>query len=91
MGMGDTKRPYQPEEYKIRDDVLLLTFPRCAMRQCPHPSVIRKYGVGGVANVSLYVCRRCKYHETYQYHGGVGCTYGKLEQDVQAGETDRVV
>lgn len=58
-----------------RDDVLGRTFADCSVRQCPEPNVIRRFGMGGVANVSVYVCRKCKFRKEYELHGGVGCTY----------------
>lgn len=60
----------------IRDDVIGKPFAETTMRQCPEPHVINRYGVGGVANVSVYTCRRCKYRKEYKLHGGVSCTYG---------------
>lgn len=84
MGMGDKKRPYEPTYGKVLDVVLNLYFAECAVRECPHPSVIKRYGTGGVANVSLYVCKKCKFKETYEGYGGVGCTYGRVDEGVQA-------
>lgn len=86
--MGDKRKPFEPNHTRIYDDVLHQTFPQCCMRECPHPSVIKRYGVGGVANVSLYVCKKCKFSETYDFHGGVGCTYGRVDEGVQARTED---
>lgn len=83
MGMGDQRKPFEPNHARIYDDVLHLTFPKICMRECPHPQVIKQFGVGGVANVSLYVCRKCRYRETYEGYGGVGCTYGRVDEAVQ--------
>lgn len=83
MGMGDSKPPYRPSG-RVRDDVIGREFAACAVRSCPEPHVIKRFGMGGVANVSVYTCRRCKYHTEYTLHFGVGCTYG-LEQDVHPG------
>ena len=58
-----------------RCDVTERTFADCLMRSCPEPNVIKRFGVGGVANVSIYVCRKCKYRKEFQGHGGVGCAY----------------
>lgn len=63
----------------IRDDVLGLRFPDVCVRECPHPTIIKKYGNNGVANVSWYSCTRCKFAKKYKYHGGISCTYGKEE------------
>ena len=84
MGMGDKARPFQPSYEPIRDDVIGKRFTPGAVRSCPEPHVIKKYGVGGVANVSVYTCRKCKYHKDYQWHGGVSCTYG-LGKDLPQG------
>ena len=75
MGQGDLKPPFQPPLYRIRDDVIGREFADCSVRSCPHPGVIKKYGLGGVANVSVYTCRRCKYHTETEYYFGVGCGY----------------
>ena len=75
MGMGDKKIPYTPSYAPVRDDVNGKMFPPICVRSCPHPSVIRKYGIGGKANVSVYTCRRCQFVKTYPYHGGVKCGY----------------
>ena len=78
MGMGDQKPPYVPSYTPIRDDVIGKTFPHCCIRQCPHPSVQAKYGVGMVANVSVYTCRKCRFVKTYPYFGGVSCEYSSI-------------
>ena len=78
MGMGDPKPPYVPSYTPVRDDVAGKVFAHCCVRSCPHPSVQMKYGVGGIAHVSVYTCRKCKYVKTYKYHGGVGCGYTDL-------------
>lgn len=75
MGMGDAKKPFNPFYKTVRDDVLGKYFAECLVRSCPHPSVIARYGTGGVVNVSVYTCRKCKYKKEYQFHGGVSCTY----------------
>ena len=85
MGMGDKKQPYAPKYEPIRDDVLGMRFAPCAMRSCPHPAVIRKYGVGGEAMVSIYTCKRCKHHINYDFHGGVGCGYDGVGESVSQG------
>ena len=56
-------------------------FASCCMRSCPEPHVIKRYGVGGVANVSVWTCKRCRHVIEYKYHGGVGC-----ELELQARE-----
>ena len=75
MGMGDSKPRFEKKYKSIRDDVLGKEFYAGCMRACPHPKVIERYGVGGEANVSVYVCRKCRYHTEFKLHGGVGCGY----------------
>ena len=83
MGMGDKKQPFTPSYAPVRCDVSGHLFAPCAVRQCPEPHVIERYGTGGVANVCIYVCRRCKYKVTIQYCGALGCGYG-LGKGIQA-------
>ena len=59
----------------VRDDVLGKMFIQGAVRSCPEPHVIKRYGVGGIANVSVWTCRKCRYVKTYKWHGGVSCGY----------------
>ena len=84
MGMGDSKVPYEPRYDPVRDDVIGKMFTPGAVRQCPEPHVRKRYGVGGVANVSVYTCRKCRYVKKYPMFGGVGCNYGL---GIQEGET----
>lgn len=79
MGMGDAAPPFRPWYEPIRDDVAGKRFASCMMRSCPEPRIIARFGVGGVANVSVYTCRRCRFVRTYKWHGGVSCTYGMAE------------
>lgn len=81
--MGDRHIPYEPKYEPVRDDVIGKRFAPCAVRSCPHPKVRERYGVGGVANVSVFTCKKCRFVKTYEMHGGVGCTYG-LEENIQA-------
>ena len=85
MGMGDKKQEFHPQYEPILCDVTLKKFPPYAIRACPNPSVIKRYGTGGVANVCVYVCYKCKYARRFRFHGGVGCSYG-LEERVQGRE-----
>jgi hypothetical protein len=75
MGMGDSKPRFEPKYKPIRDDVLGKEFYAGCMRSCPHPKVIERYGVGGKANVSVYVCRKCRHHIDEKWFGGVRCGY----------------
>ena len=75
MGMGDRKAPYTPSYEPVRDDVIGKMFGAGMVRSCPEPHVIRRYGVGGVCNVSVWTCKKCRYVQTYKWHGGVSCGY----------------
>ena len=75
MGMGDSKTRFEPKYKPIRDDVLGKEFYAGCMRSCPHPKVIERYGVGGKAMVSVYVCRKCRHHIDEKWFGGVRCGY----------------
>lgn len=80
MGMGDKPKAFSPHHNAVRDDVIGKAFSDCLMRSCPEPHVIKRYGTGGVANVSVYVCRKCRYRKEYELHGGVSCTYDPLKE-----------
>lgn len=80
--MGDKKIPYVPSYEPIYDDVLHKMFAPVLMRKCPSEAVIRRYGTGGIANVSIYVCKKCIYG---QKHKMMGAWYCGLEQNLQAG------
>ena len=84
MGMGEKPVPFKPEYRTVRDDVLGREFAAVSVRSCPHPQVIKRYGTGGVANVSVYTCKKCRFHEEFPLHYGVGCAYG-LAKNLQAG------
>lgn len=75
MGMGDSKKPFEPSYEPIRDDVIGKTFTPGSIRQCPEPHVIKRYGVGGICNVSVYTCRKCRYVINHKWFGGVSCGY----------------
>ena len=57
----------------VRCDVSGYLFARSMVRACHEPNVARRYGRGGTANVSVYVCMRCRNAIHYRYHGGVSC------------------
>lgn len=69
-----------------RCDVTGNTFPKISVRECPSPAVIKHYGVGGVAHVCVYVCRKCKNAVTYPMHGGLGCALDTPPQVVKPAE-----
>lgn len=75
MGMGDTPIKYTPSYKPIRDDVIGKSFASCMIRSCPEPNVIKRYGTGGKANVSVWTCKKCRYAVRYKFHGGVSCGY----------------
>ena len=83
MGMGDKPIPYVPRYESVYDDVLRKMFSSSIMRSCPNEAVIKRYGTGGKAMVSIYVCKRCTHCVKYKWHGGIGCG---LEQRVSAGK-----
>lgn len=72
---------------RIRCDVTGKVFYPSSVRKCLDGAVIKRYGVGGVANVSVYVCAKCKHAIHYKWHGGLGC---ELERSVQTGTQGNV-
>ena len=46
-------------------------------RLCPHPSVIRRFGQGGICRVAAYTCLSCRYAVRFPYFGGTRCGYGQ--------------
>lgn len=62
---------YEP----VRDDVIGKSFSPGCVRSCPEPHVIKRYGTGSQANVSVYVCRKCRYVIKHKWMGGVSCGY----------------
>lgn len=79
MGMGDKKIPYQPSSKPVRCDVSQKMFYHGCVRKCRDEAVTRRYGVGGEANVSVWVCARCRHAVRYPFHGGLGC---ELERNI---------
>ena len=75
MGMGDVPKPFEQKYEPVRDDVNGKLFSLGCVRSCPEPHVIKRFGIGGVANVSVYTCRKCKYHEDMEWFGGIKCGY----------------
>lgn len=75
MGMGDKKQPFDPKYAPVYDDVIGKLFSPGCVRQCPEPHVIKRFGVGGICNVSVWTCRKCRYHEDVKGFGGVKCKY----------------
>ena len=76
-------------EPPVRDDVIGKRFSAGMVRECPEPHVKKRFGVGGIANVSVYTCRKCKFHIEYEWHGGVSCGYG-LGENLPPGAKSRV-
>lgn len=85
IGQGDKKQAYAPSYAPVLCNVTGKMFSPCCMRECKEPHVVERYGIGGKAMVSIYVCQKCKYKVTTPYCGALGCGYG-LEQRVQEGE-----
>lgn len=88
MGMGDKEEHYHPTYRKALDMVLNRYYADCSIRECPHPKVIERYGTGGVATVSIYTCKKCKFAERARYFDGYGCGY-KLETGVPSAEKSK--
>lgn len=81
MGMGDKKIPYRPDSRPVRCDVSGKVFYHGCVRECHDEAVTRRYGVGGVAHVSIWVCRRCRHAIVNPFHGGIGCDH-ELDRSV---------
>lgn len=60
------------------DVVCKKAFAESMMRECPHETVIRKFGLH--PTVSIYTCKKCKYQIRYEFHGGIGCSYKKQRE-----------
>lgn len=75
MGMGDKKKEFKPSYGTTICDVSHLEFADSMIVQCPHPAVQERYGFNGLCNVSIYICRKCKFKKTYPMHGGISCGY----------------
>jgi hypothetical protein len=73
--MGEKKPAFEPRYEPVRDDVNGKMFSPGAVRSCPEPNVIKRFGTGGVANVSVYTCRKCRYHQDMKWFGGTKCGY----------------
>ena len=87
VGQGDKKIPYRPDSKPVRCDISGKTFYHGAIRECRDEAVTRRYGVGGVAHVSVWVCRKCRHAIQYKYHGGLGC---ELETGIPERKTGNV-
>lgn len=75
MGEGDSKKQFSPDYAPIIDDTCGKPFYPGCMRRCPHPGVIAKYGTGGVCNVSVWTCRKCRFVVNHPMMGGVSCGF----------------
>jgi hypothetical protein len=84
MGAGDKPKTYTPSYAPILCNVTNKLFAPCTIRRCPEPHVIARYGVGGVCNVSVYICRKCKYKKKDPLCGALECGY-ENEQGVGGG------
>lgn len=56
-------------------DVTGREYYKVAVRSCPHPAVIERYGYGGVANVCIYVCKKCEFCIREKNMDAVRCGY----------------
>lgn len=86
MGIGDKDQHFHPPLLPVMDTAIGKPFAQCSVRECPHPKVRERYGTGGVATVSVYTCKRCRYAIRTKYFGGYECEYGKVEKRIQAAE-----
>ena len=64
----------------IRCDVTGNVLHSCEMRVCPHPAIARRYAHGEQANVSIWACKKCRYHKNIDLVGSV-CTYREQTND----------
>lgn len=72
--------PCDQNKHTIRCDVTGRMFYPSIVSECKDPAVVKRYGVGGVCHVSIYVCMKCKHAVRYEFHGGISCG---LEKGVQ--------
>jgi len=73
--MGDSKPRYSPAYHTIKDSIYGYEFAPCVVRECKEPRVLRKFGKNGTCHVSIYTCKKCKYHITTPFCGAIGCGY----------------
>ena len=72
---------------RVRCDISGKMFHPSSTRRCLDGAVIRKYGTGGIVNVSVWVCNKCHHAIHYKFHGGLGC---ELERKLQTGTQGNV-
>lgn len=58
---------------RVRCDISGKMFHPSSTRRCLDGAVVRKYGTGGIVNVSVWVCNKCHHAIHYKFHGGLGC------------------
>lgn len=53
-------------------------FDETSVRECKNDWVVQHYGVDGKCNVSIWICKKCKFREKpYDNIDGYVCNYGK--------------
>ena len=75
--MKPTKKQKPTKPPFMRCDVTGREYHSCMVRECFHPQVLRRYGKNGKANVSIYVCRKCRHKVTVPDCGMLGCSYNR--------------
>ena len=85
IGQGDKPKSFRPSYAPVLCNVTGKMYSPCCVKECKEPHVVERYGIGGKAMVSIYVCRKCKHKVKTPFCGALGCGYG-LEQRVQEGE-----
>lgn len=79
---ADFKQPeYSEIEQRKRHNAIMNSAMRAKwassmMLTCPHPDVKQKYGTD---RLCVWICRSCRFAQTYPQHGGVTCTYKQKE------------
>lgn len=82
MGMGDAKKSIEPKIRYLRCSVCGHVYAEYTSRECPHPSVQRKYGdAKGIARVCYYCCKKCKFAVKAKYMDAYSCTYNGAKEN----------
>ncbi len=59
-------------------DVTGREYDECAVRHCPHPAVLERFGYDGQVRVCIYVCRKCDFGQTEVNFDAVRCGYKEV-------------
>ena len=63
----------------IKDDVIGRSFDEISVRECKYPAVVKRYGHGGICNVSVYTCKKCKFALRVSFTTALKCGYESEE------------